>query len=490
MQALMPFQCGSHTGQSVPPRRQIWQAVWDGVADGVLVVECDGSVALANPSARSILGETLQNVNLAEVLPLDRVLGGETVSHLEWSVAGIRIRLNLTPLRGEEGEIAGAVAVFHDVTEQERAREFHLAVEQSPSSVMITDIDGAIEYVNPKFSEVTGYSYEEVLGQNPRILKGGHLSREHYEQMWKTISSGGEWHGEFINHKKNGEEYIEDARISPIIGADGTVTHYIAVKHDITECKRLEERLRESQKLEAVGLLAGGVAHDFNNLMTIVIGHAQLLVDELTAGDPRRKRVEYILEASHRASALTSELLSFSGRQMVRPEIVSLNVLIAQLDGRLREIAGERVEVQIQLARDLGAVRADPQQFARVILDLSANARDAMPEGGTLTFATMNVPAGHADLAAHPELSACNCIKLSVSDTGNGLDEDSKRRLFEPFFTTRALKRGKGLGLSTVYGIVRQAGGAIRVDSEPGRGATFDLFLPRVEGESPDCIQT
>lgn len=589
-----------------PAQHQIWQSALSGMAEGVLVVNRDGHIVVSNPAAQRILDKAPATDSPAGLLPFARALGGETMSNLELSVGGVWISLNLTPLRDEAGSITGAVAVFRDITEQEELRAFRRAVEQSPSSVVVTDTQGNIEYVNPKFTEVTGYSREEVIGKNPRILKTGSLPREHYERMWRTIASGQEWRGEFLNRKKNGEEYWEDASISPIVGADGTVTHYIGVKHDITErkrmeqalretnatlrlviqtsplaivtldpeanvtswnraaeamfgwseqevlnrplplippekretllaslgragqeqgmsglenkylkkngrpieaavwqsplrdsggsvCgvlvvfadiaerKRLEERLRESQKLEAIGTLAGGVAHDFNNLMTVVLGYAQLLAEGLDPRDERFDQVRQIVEASRRVSALTSELLSFSGRQMVRPKILSLNALISGLMKKLRGEAGKRVCVRAVLAPELGAVRVDAEQIGQALLNLAANARDAMPEGGTLTISTANAELTRQDLAARPELQPGRFVMTSVSDTGRGIDEGTRRRLFDPFFTTKPFGSAKGLGLSAVYGTVRQAGGEIRVLSEPGQGTTFQIYLPRVD---------
>jgi len=530
-------------------------------------------------------------------------------------------------------------------------RRLSLAVEQSPAAVMITDTEGNIEYVNAKFSEVTGYSIAEVLGENPRLLKSGKQSPDFYRELWGRIKNGEEWHGEFHNRKKSGELNWESASISPIRSPEGEITHFVAVKEDITERKReevrrlarqqlldevwrmrgpddigrlleglkvcleeleipfyaseinlidasaegapgthsfsllqsgewkkeetdaeeglilqiwrsgelfyrpdlrredphrerehiegvygsvravidvpfshgtlsvnslqaeafadydiaslqalaevlsegfrrledlqsLEEKenqLRQSQKMEAVGQLAGGVAHDFNNLITIITGYCQLLSKRLDPEDAAYQNVQEIYKSGERAATLVRQLLAFSRRQVLKPELLNLNGVVADVEKMLHRLIGEDIELVCSGKEGLGQVEADPGQLEQVIINLAVNARDAMPDGGKLTIETANVELDGAYADHHAEMPPGPYVLMAVSDTGVGMDGETRVRIFEPFFTTKDKGKGTGLGLSTVYGIVRQSNGFIWVYSEPGKGTTFKIYLPRIE---------
>jgi nitrogen-specific signal transduction histidine kinase len=250
---------------------------------------------------------------------------------------------------------------------------------------------------------------------------------------------------------------------------------------DVTEQRKLEEQLRQAQKLEAIGRLAGGVAHDFNNLLMVISGYAELLIQSLPRGDRRRESSENILRAADRAGDLTRQLLAFSRRQVLRPSVVDLNAVISNLQKMLRRLISEDIELAVSLAPELGRVRIDPGQLEQVLLNLAVNARDAMPRGGKLAIHTANVAPDDARAAPGAQLRPGAYVLLSVADTGVGMDSEVRARLFEPFFTTKRQGRGTGLGLSVVYGIVEQSGGSIQVDSRPGQGTTFRIYLPRVE---------
>jgi PAS domain S-box-containing protein len=392
-----------------------------------------------------------------------------------------------------EGRVVALEGISRDVTQRVKAeetlRQLSAAVEQSPASVVITDTAGNIEYVNPAFTRLTGYSPEEVKGQNPRILKSGELPRKTYEELWKTITSGAEWRGEMLNRKKNGELYWEYASISAIVDEQGRPTRFLAVKEDITERKRAEdelhrtqEQLLQSQKIEAVGRLAGGVAHDFNNLLGVIIGHAELAQSTVPPPHPARARLEQVLAASLRAADLTRQLLAFSRRQVLQPRVLDLNSVVRDTEKLLRRLIGEDVELVARLAPDLGRVKVDPGQVTQVLMNLAVNARDAMPGGGTLTIETANVEVDSEYARSHVPAQPGSYVQLQVRDTGVGMDEAVRQRVFEPFFTTKPEGVGTGLGLSTVYGIVKQSGGYVWVESAPGRGTTFTIHLPRLEG--------
>lgn len=394
--------------------------------------------------------------------------------------------------RDANGTVTHLQGIVLDCTERERVvdelRKLSHAVEQSPVSVVITDLDGKIEYVNPKFTRITGYTFEEAHGQNPRILKSAESPPEVYRQLWQTIISGGTWCGELHNKKKNGELYWEYASISPITDSFGKPAHFIAVKEDITERKKAEESLHQaeeqllqSQKMEAVGQLAGGIAHDFNNLLTAIIGYSELLLERLRAEEPLRADVEEIRKAGQRAASLTRQLLAFSRKQVLQPKVFNLNSVVAEIEKMISRLIGEDIELVTLLDPALGNIKADQGQIEQVLLNLVVNSRDAMPHGGKLIVETQNLDVTSREKSA--DLPAGSYVVLSVADSGEGMDPETKSHIFEPFFTTKGQGKGTGLGLSTVYGIVMQSGGEIRIQSERGQGTICKVFLPRVEGQ-------
>jgi PAS domain S-box-containing protein len=383
----------------------------------------------------------------------------------------------------EDGKVVRVWGMTTDLTEIKKAEAENArlvtAIEQSEEAVVITDTDGSIEYVNPAFTHITGYSREEALGQNPRMLKSGKQDLAFYQQLWATILKGEIWRGEIVNRRKDGSFYTEEMSIAPVRSTHGEVTHYIATKEDVTKRKSLEAQVRQATKMEAVGQLAGGVAHDFNNLLTIISGYGQLLRERLSAQD--LGQMEEILKASDRAAALTRQLLAFSRRQILTPQVLDLNSVVANLEKMLRRLIGEHIEFTTVQQSGLGRVKADPGQVEQVIINLAVNARDAMPEGGKLTIETANVDLDGAYARRHAGAVPGPYVMVAVSDTGIGMNAETLAHMFEPFFTTKEKGKGTGLGLATVYGIVKQSVGYIAVYSEPGHGSTFKIYLPRVE---------
>jgi PAS domain S-box-containing protein len=282
-----------------------------------------------------------------------------------------------------------------------------------------------------------------------------------------------------------GKLVVLSCSTAPLRDAHGEVSGLVAVFADVTRRRELELHLHLTQRLEALGRLAGGIAHDFNNLMTAILGTSQLLIQDL-ADDERAEQALEIREAAQRAASLTKQLLAFSRRQVLQPEVLDLNVLVRDLQKMLRRLIGEHVELKTELAPDLGAVRADPGQLEQVIVNLAINARDAMPHGGVLTIRTENTPLTEPPPGEQPEVRAGDYVMLAVADTGIGMDAATRARVFEPFFTTKERGRGTGLGLATVYGIVKQSGGYIWASSAPGEGSTFRTYLPRVNAPVPD----
>ena len=394
---------------------------------------------------------------------------------LELEVTGARTQLN--------GSRA-VIGTLLDITDRKRAEaelsKLWRAVEQSPVSVVITDLLGRIEYVNPKFVEVTGYSEKELIGRTQSILKSDNMRLAFYQDLWQTISSGREWHGELHNKKKSGELFWESGSISAVKNSEGRITHFVGVKEDITERKLAIDQMRQVQKMEAVGLLAGGIAHDFNNLLTVINGYSTLIIKALDKGSTMRKEAEQILRAGERAAELTRQLLSFSRRQILEPKVLDINRQLQSVQQMLGRLIGEHLRLVTSLADDLGFIKIDPSQFEQVVMNLVLNARDASETGGEIVIETTNCELDEAFTLLHAGSVAGNYARISVVDQGQGMTEEVKRRIFEPFFTTKELGRGTGLGLATAYGIVKQSGGYIEVISEPGQGARFNIYLPRV----------
>ena len=397
----------------------------------------------------------------------------------------IYFRIVSSPVKDQDGKIIAAIEMVEDITERRQAeeelRKLSRTVEQSPASVIITDLQGNIEYVNPKFTELTGYSIEEVRGKNPRILKSGETPPEEYRELWGTITSGGEWHGVFHNKKKDGTLFWVRASISSVCDASGAITHFIAVKEDITNQKSLEDQYRQSQKMEAVGQLAGGVAHDFNNILTAVIGYAHMLKMKLKDDDTLKTYADHILSLSDRAANLTQSLLAFSRKQITNPRPVNLNEIIGRIDHLLSRIIGEDIKLQTMLSEEGEIVMADPGQIEQVLMNLATNARDAMHEGGLITIETETVEIDQRFIDKHGFGKEGMYAVISVTDTGIGMDKETREKIFEPFYTTKEVGKGTGLGLAMAYGIVKQHEGYINVYSEPGKGTTFRIYLPLIQ---------
>jgi len=394
----------------------------------------------------------------------------------------------------DTGKAFRMIGTVQDITERMAAEQDRLklfrAVEQSSNLVVITDVEGRIEYVNPRFTEVTGYTPAEVIGRNPRILKSGETPPEQYRDLWESILSGREWHGEFHNKRKNGDLYWEHATISPIKNAKGILTHFLAIKEDLTSRRILEEQVRQSQKMEAVGRLAGGVAHDLNNLLGVIVGYASMEEGELPQDDPLLGSVQAIREAGERATTMIRQLLAFSRKQVFQLTVLNPNDVIKDLNKLLRRMIGEDVDLITVLGSEVGTIKADVGQIEQVIVNLAVNSRDAMPDGGRLTIETANVELDETYARDHVGVRPGPYVMFKMSDTGTGIDPKIVPHIFEPFFTTKEKGKGTGLGLSTVYGIVKQSGGEISVHSEQGKGTTIEIYLPRVEEPKPEPKMT
>jgi two-component system, cell cycle sensor histidine kinase and response regulator CckA len=383
------------------------------------------------------------------------------------------------------------VAFVRDISERKRTEETQArlakAVEQAAEAIVITDAAGAISYVNPAFESITGYSREEAVGQNPRLLKSGRHDAAFYRYMWDLLLQGKVWTGRIVNKRKDGKLYEEETTISPVLDPAGKIVNYVAVKRDITQEVALEQQLRQAQKMEAIGLLAGGVAHDFNNILTIIQGNASLLLNTPLQPAEQTDCAQQISRAAERAAGLIRQLLMFSRKQVMQPANVNLNEVVAQTAKMLQRILGEDIALQTNYAPKMAIIWADVGMIEQVLLNLVINSRDAMPEGGRLTISTGTETLDAAQAQQHPDGTPGRYVWLAVSDTGCGIPPENLTRIFEPFFTTKEVGKGTGLGLATVYGIVKQHRGWVQVGSELNQGTTFRIYFPAVMGERAEA---
>jgi two-component system cell cycle sensor histidine kinase/response regulator CckA len=373
---------------------------------------------------------------------------------------------------------------------EESSLKFSCAVEQSADTIFVTNSEGIIEYVNPAFETLTGYSRQEVAGKTQAMLKSGQQAPVLYRELWETIRAGDVYRSIVVNRKKNGELYYVDESISVIRNAEGRITHFVSNDHDLTERLRLEAKLLQSQKMDAIGRLAGGVAHDFNNLLTIITSYSELALDSVVPGSATQGRIQEILSAAHRATDLTRQLLAFGRKQPQALRVAELNPVVGGIVKTLHRLIGEDIELVFVPGVGLGRVRLDPVQIEQILMNLAANSRDAMPQGGRCTVETSNVQLDeqYAD-RKRADIPTGHYAVLTMTDTGSGIPADHLSHIFEPFYTTKPSGKGTGLGLATVYGIVKQNHGFVWVYSEPGMGTIFRIYLPCVQ-DQPVALET
>jgi two-component system, cell cycle sensor histidine kinase and response regulator CckA len=396
--------------------------------------------------------------------------------------------ISATPFFDVDG--SSIQVVVHDITErrklEQHRRVLSRAIEQTTEAVIISDHDSRIIYANPAFERVSGFSSGDVEGKHmDKLLRRGKTPLDMLADIRTVINAGNSWSGNMALYRKDGTTFEGDVSVTPLRDSFGRTLNFVAVGRDITRERQLERQFQQAQKMEAIGRLAGGVAHDFNNLLTIMIACCDLLAESAPANTESHRRIADIQQACDRAKSLTLQLLTFSRKHMPTLGAVRINDVVADTSKLLRHLIGEDVELETMLQSDLPAIYSDNGQVGQIIMNLAVNARDAMPNGGRLVIRTLSVDLDQAFVKRHSDARPGLHVLLEVSDSGSGMDSNTLALLFEPFFTTKGAGQGTGLGLSTVYGIVKKAGGFITVSSEVGFGTTFKIYLPAIVAPIP-----
>jgi len=451
-------------------------------------------VRLMNTSRDVVMNFDIRKLRDDRVMPtFEAALRGEEAQwegeyQLTLREGTVYLSLRTAPLVDGQGNIQGGIAIVVDLSEQKRAEtektRFMSAIEQASETIVITDTKGVIEYVNPAFEAMTGYTAKEAYGQNPRMLKSGQHDTQFYRDLWHTITKGQVWKGHIVNRKKDGTLFEEDVTISPVRNQEGRITNYVAVKRDVTREVALEKQLNQAMKMEAIGTLAGGIAHDFNNILSAVLGYAEMVDLQMDEDDPAREDVAQIITAGHRATDLIRQILTFSRQEEEELRPVKLQFIIKEALKLLRSSLPSSIELHQEIDSSCGSVLADPTSIHQVLINLCTNAKQAM-EGsrGKLTVRLVEQERMDQDGQLPVHVEQDRWVALIVSDTGCGMDAQVRERIFDPFFTTKKKGQGTGLGLSVVHGIVKSHGGEIVVESTPGKGTTFQVLFPLVKSE-------
>jgi PAS domain S-box-containing protein len=494
------------SSREVQKNLSLLQGITEGATDSIFVKDLSGRYLMINSAGARLVGRKVEEVigridtelftpeNGRQIMAADRkvIESGFTQTYEELGVAAGVPRTYLStkgPYRDSNGQIIGLLGICRDISERKRSEQefrqsqqkLRIHFEHTPLAVVEWDTQLRITEWSPSAERVFGYSRQEAIGRDATFLVAPAL-REYVLKMGQDIlTQRGGTRSANDNLTKDGRTISCEWYNTPLVDEAGSVLGVASLVQDVTERVALEERLRQSQKMEAVGRLAGGVAHDFNNLLTVIMGYSQILTDGLPPASRLLDATTQIRSAADRAAGITRQLLAFSRKQVLTPRVIDLNDVMLNLDTMLRRLIGEDIEVLTVPGRDLGAVKADPGQIEQVLMNLALNARDAMPNGGKLTLETENMDLDDAYARDHSPLQPGRYVMLAVSDTGTGMSLATQAHIFEPFFTTKEVGKGTGLGLSMVYGIIKQSGGYIWVYSELNQGTTFKIYLPRID---------
>ena len=387
------------------------------------------------------------------------------------------------PVIDQDGNINKLIEYWIDVTDQKQAEHEKMmlaaAIEQSEASVLIADSDGKIFYVNPAFENKSGFDKHEVFGRDILEVVTKEENEKYRIEIWDSLRQGNSWRSKLISRKKTGKFYDESAIVSPIFDNDGWISNFVAIKRDISVEVELEKQVRHAQKMEAIGTLAGGIAHDFNNLLQIVLGYSDMLLDKLDPKSSETRKLKAIRKAASNGAELVKQLLAFSRKTPVSLEFIDLNTELKRISDLLFRTIPKMIEIKLNLEPELHIIELDSTQFEQVVLNLATNARDAMHDGGVLLLQTKNIFLDDHFCERYPELQPGDYVLVTVSDTGHGMSAEVASHIFEPFFSTKDIGQGTGLGLSTVFGIVQAHRGHIICDTKTGVGTTFSIYLPK-----------
>ncbi|MGL1894211.1 MAG: PAS domain S-box protein [Spirochaetaceae bacterium] len=454
----------------------------------VFRISTKGKILYANNATNSVIKswETniMGNVPQKWIKIIKLVISNSETLTVEEDIFDKLYLFSLMPVKNED-----YVNVYaRDITEQNLAEKslnkFKKVIEKIDATILITDNHGIIEYANPFFTELTKYSVDEYIGKNVSILRTDYHPSEFHKEMWDTISSGKTWEGVFYNRKKNGEMFCEKTIITPILNDKNKITNYVAIKTDITEDKKIEDQLRQSQKMEAIGQLAGGVAHDFNNMLTGIMGCAEIISARVSQDEELLQFTNLIMDTSMQAAELTKKLLSFSHKGKSVNEIFDIHEYIRTMHSMLERSIDKSIMIKSDLNAKNSLINGDKSLIQNSLLNLSLNARDAMPNGGELIFKTSNVCFDRKNPSPTTTIPLGSYIEIDVEDNGCGMTKEVQERLFEPFYTTKTMGKGTGLGLSIVYNTIKENRGHIHLFSELGHGSVFKILLPIIPKNS------
>ena len=477
-----------------------YRRLFESARDGILILDADtGKVVDVNPYLMELLGYSYDQFcgkHLWEIGAFKDIAASKDAFNILQD--NEFIRYDDLPLETHDGRPVAVEFVsnvymvdqsrviqcnIRDITAHKRAKaerqRLMAAIEQAGEGIVMTDAQANIQFVNPAFERMTGYSGAEAVGRNIRILKSSEQDELFYHQLWETISSGRIWSGRMINKCQDGTCYTEETTISPVQDSAGQIVNYVAVNRDITQQLLLEAQFQQAQKMEAIGLLAGGVAHDYNNMLGVILGYAELALEKVAPTHSLHKDIETIITAAQRSADITRQLLTFARKQTIVPVMLDLNQTVESMLTMLRRLIGEDIDLAWLPRTGLLPIKMDPAQIDQILANLCVNARDALAGTGKITIETENITFDEAYCADHFGFSEGKYVQLAVSDDGCGMSKEVLAHIFEPFFTTKEEGQGTGLGLSMVEGIVKQNNGFVNVYSEPGVGTTFSIYLPQ-----------